>query len=81
MGTTRDAGGSDLASTVTTPGPVLRSRHVETEHVDDDVAARGGALIDEVACPTCGRRWPGIATRCPDDGTDLRPDGDVAPST
>jgi hypothetical protein len=81
VGTARDVGGGDFETTTTIPGPMIRSRHVETEHVDDDVAGRGGAQIDEVACPTCGRRWPGVATRCLDDGTDLRSDEDVAPPT
>lgn len=68
----RDPGAGDLASTVTVPGPNLRSRHVDTEHVADGATTeREGALVDELRCPTCGERVPGIATACPRDGTAL----------
>lgn len=74
----RDVGGRDFENTVTVPGPMIRSRHVETEAVEPD-DREGTALHDpdplndDVRCPTCGRWLPGIADRCPDDDTPLRP--------
>ncbi len=77
MATHRDAGEHDYANTTTIPGPILRSRHVETEAVEPDPAGdaggrvRRGSLNDDVRCPTCGRWLPGIAAACPDDGTPI----------
>lgn len=51
------------------PGPILRSRVVDSEVVDQDPA--GEPVDGDVVCPTCHRRLPGVATACPDDGTPL----------
>lgn len=67
---TRDIGQDDFENTVTIPGPMIRSRHVGTESVVDDGAEAEG-LTDELRCATCGRRYPGVATHCPEDGTAL----------
>lgn len=70
MPSSRDVGGRDFENTVTTPGPLIRSRHPDTEHVDQDRKEMEGT-VDEVRCPTCGEQFPGIAVACPNDGTDL----------
>ena len=50
------------------PGPIIRSRVVESEvgalDPTDEQHANG-----VVVCPTCGERFPAIAMACPDDGT------------
>jgi hypothetical protein len=35
VGSTRDVGGSDFENTTTMLGPMIRSRHVETEQAGD----------------------------------------------
>ena len=55
-------------NTTSRPGPILRSRVVDREHVAPDPTAEEVADGD-VVCPTCRQRFPDIAAACPDDGT------------
>jgi hypothetical protein len=66
----REVGRGDFADPLVVPGPVLRSRHPETES-DDGPATELVADAGDLRCPECGGRFPGIATHCPDDGTPL----------
>ena len=55
-------------NTVERPGPIIRSRVVDSEAgASESTHEPGGA--DFVTCPTCGEVLPGVATACPDDGT------------
>jgi hypothetical protein len=50
------------------PGPIIRSRVVDSEvGSDDSTDERGGGGV--VTCPTCGERFPSLAAACPEDGT------------
>jgi AICAR transformylase/IMP cyclohydrolase PurH len=67
----------EFADTVVVPGPNLRSRFVDTEQVEDEVAEQidgGGARF----CPTCHGAFPSPVLTGPDDATaldDLPPAG------
>ena len=55
-------------NTVERPGPIIRSRVVDSEALDTDATHEPDGA-DFVTCPTCGQVLPGVATACPDDGT------------
>lgn len=57
-------------NTVERPGPIIRSRVVDSE-ADASEAAQERVGADIVVCPTCGRVVPGVAAACPDDGTEF----------
>lgn len=68
MPTSRDVGARDFDDTVATPGSVIRSRIIPPQPDPPYTDALEG-VADQVTCPVCGCWFPGVATRCPDDGT------------
>lgn len=71
MPSSRDVGGRDLDDTIAVPSPIVRSRHAGRVEPHAEPLTVTHDHIDEVRCPTCGRAYPGLAARCPDDGTEL----------
>lgn len=57
-------------NTVERPGPIIRSRVVDSE-ADAAEPKHEPIGADFVTCPTCGEVLPGVAAACPDDGTEL----------
>jgi hypothetical protein len=51
-------------------GPIIRSRAVDAGDPSLHVAEELG-VADAIRCPTCDRVLPGVASACPDDGTEL----------
>lgn len=63
-------GDGDFSELVAIPHAVIRSRHVDTEEVEEaDVL--DGPPEGLVQCPACSVLLPSMAVRCPHDGTDL----------
>ncbi|HEX2026718.1 MAG TPA: hypothetical protein VHF25_01830 [Nitriliruptorales bacterium] len=53
-------------NTTSRPGPIIRSRHIDTEAVTSETTH--AAHPDVMVCPTCGQKLPALAVVCPDDG-------------
>lgn len=70
MPSSRDVGGRDFENTVTVPGPLIRSRHPQTEDAGDHHTEHVEE-VDELRCPECDERFPGFAVRCPHDDSEL----------
>jgi hypothetical protein len=56
-----------FGDTVGLVGPIIRSRAVDSE-AEENRASEALDELDEVRCPTCGKRFPSLAAACPVEG-------------